>query len=561
LSILQSPISLVSRFDKNDIPAAGLLSLLCLMLFISFRPHGEFPLNDDWAFILPVKWWMERGVLQFTDWQFMTLVGQVFLGVVVSSLTEFSITNLRLFVLGLAVVAVLSVYAIAKLLGCSRLFAVLAALSLLCNPIFLVTSASFMTDVPFLTVSLLAVTLFILGVEKKSARIVALSWLFVLLACLIRQIGLAVAIGFSVLSLSRSEFNPVKILTAVVPSLVIASVLAAFPVLVSNTIGLPSMYLVPVNELTNFIKGLAALKLGFLLLAGKNFLVALGYLGLCFVPLLAALDLRFGTLSKYRIWLRLVLLTVCLGLTFALYFIGRITPVDASTFFDFGLGVRNLETVYAPMKAPQLFWFILAFLGVLGCFGVLVTAYRCFPNLSFSPNKSARSGYLGMIFIIVFIYNLPFMALGGIWFDRYTLFNLAFFAPVVCVFACEQALSNVRRNLIYLSLIVCATFGVVGTHDYLEWNRQRWHGLSVLQTNYGLAVENIDGGFEFNNYAARLKGDVRRPINEVNISRKGAEYRVALSELPGHKVLQILPCNTFLYGSPKSVYLLKKVPF
>ena len=53
-----------------------------VMLAAAFaiRPLGDFPLNDDWAFALPVKWLVERGQLQFTDWQAMTLIGQVTLG-------------------------------------------------------------------------------------------------------------------------------------------------------------------------------------------------------------------------------------------------------------------------------------------------------------------------------------------------------------------------------------------------------------------------------------------------------------------------------------------------
>jgi 4-amino-4-deoxy-L-arabinose transferase-like glycosyltransferase len=560
VAMRQTTVDQVSHFDRNDFVAMTFLFLLASLLFFSIKPVGEFPLNDDWAYILPVKWWVERGVLAFTDWQFMTLIGQVLLGIAISSFTEFSITNLRVFVLGLAIVSVLAVYSLSKLLGCSRMFATLAALVLLCNPIFLMTSASFMTDVPFLAACLLALVLHFLGLQKNSYLYVFSSWCFVLLACLIRQNGVAVALGFSLLGLSRSQFHVDKILIATLPMLLVLGILISYPFVVSNTIGLPTMYRLPVNEVTNFIKGIFSLKLGYLLLAGKNFLVALGYLGLCFIPLFAVVNLNKSMPGKYAFTQRFVTPLICLGLTFLLYYFGRITPVEANTFFDFGLGVRNLETIDPPVKAHWLFWFGLAFFGIFMCVSVMATAYSNFSNFSLSTAKPLRSGYASMIFLIVLVYNLPFLTFGGIWFDRYTLFNLALFAPLFCLLASKHELNKLRRKATYITLTLFAAFGAVGTHDYLEWNRQRWHGLSMLQNTYGIAATEIDGGFEFNNYVARLKGDFRRPIAEVNVTRKAAPYRVALSELPSHEVLNVLPCNTFLYGSPRKVFLLRKVP-
>ncbi len=43
-------------------------------------PRGEFSLNDDWAYALPVKTLVERGSIRFTFWQSMTLIAQVLWG-------------------------------------------------------------------------------------------------------------------------------------------------------------------------------------------------------------------------------------------------------------------------------------------------------------------------------------------------------------------------------------------------------------------------------------------------------------------------------------------------
>ena len=44
------------------------------------RPHqpvGDFPLNDDWAYGLPVEVLLRDHKLRFTDWQWASLVAQV----------------------------------------------------------------------------------------------------------------------------------------------------------------------------------------------------------------------------------------------------------------------------------------------------------------------------------------------------------------------------------------------------------------------------------------------------------------------------------------------------
>jgi hypothetical protein len=62
-------------FSKRDITT---IVLVWIVLAIAIDPCGDFPLNDDWGFGLPVKALVERGEIRFTEWICPTLIAQVF---------------------------------------------------------------------------------------------------------------------------------------------------------------------------------------------------------------------------------------------------------------------------------------------------------------------------------------------------------------------------------------------------------------------------------------------------------------------------------------------------
>ena len=52
-------------------------------------------------------------------------------------------------------------------------------------------------------------------------------------------------------------------------------------------------------------------------------------------------------------------------------------------------------------------------------------------------------------------------------------------------------------RLAWLAALALAWWAIVGTHDYMEWNRARYAGLALLARD-GVDVREIDGGVEHN---------------------------------------------------------------
>jgi hypothetical protein len=128
-------------------PLAPLLGLALLLLLVP--PAGNFPVNDDWNHAGAVRALVEDGRLEIGPTTSATLVLQALWGAGFARLFGFSFETLRLATLVLAALALVGfALLLSELFGARR--AVLGALLLLFNPLFVNLSYSFMTDVPFL---------------------------------------------------------------------------------------------------------------------------------------------------------------------------------------------------------------------------------------------------------------------------------------------------------------------------------------------------------------------------------------------------------------------------
>ena len=113
--LLPSP-SLVP-YARRDSVAIILICLVWTVLAIVIDPRGDFPLNDDWAYGLPVKALMERGEFRLTDWTVASLVSQEFWGALFCLPAGFSYTALRISTLVLGLVGLIGLYGLLRQLG------------------------------------------------------------------------------------------------------------------------------------------------------------------------------------------------------------------------------------------------------------------------------------------------------------------------------------------------------------------------------------------------------------------------------------------------------------
>ena len=162
---------------------------------IFVNPLGEFPSVDDWSYVSAVRALVNDGQIKFSDWTATNLISQVFWGALFALPFGASYTVLRISTLVAAFLAAAALYMIIRQMERPIYVALLAALSLLFNPVFL-GSPFLMSDVPFVAAQTGAMLFLMAGLRSGSAFKSAAGWFLATIALLCRQVGFAIPIAY-----------------------------------------------------------------------------------------------------------------------------------------------------------------------------------------------------------------------------------------------------------------------------------------------------------------------------------------------------------------------------
>lgn len=184
-----------------------LLLLVCAYFLVAWiiPPNYEVPQNDDWAYRIVLEQWAQTGKLVHLGWNDPTLVFQLFWGAGFARVLGLSYTTLRLSTLVLSLAGVLSLYGILRWTGTSRALSFAAACLLLFNPLHLILSYSFNTDVPYLGLATGATLLFLVALERSRLWLFLAAGIVSACAFLVRQPGILIPLVVSVYLLLGRE--------------------------------------------------------------------------------------------------------------------------------------------------------------------------------------------------------------------------------------------------------------------------------------------------------------------------------------------------------------------
>jgi 4-amino-4-deoxy-L-arabinose transferase-like glycosyltransferase len=196
-------LSLVAR-DRGGV---GLLAVL-LSFFIAagaVNPFREAPYDDDWAFGETAKHLLETGHYRLNDWLAPNMPFQTIWGALFCLPAGYSFAALRLSTIVLAVIALVAFRALAVEHGIGRGAANLLTLCLASSPLFFKLSLSFLSDVPFVALTLVATYCYTRALRDERWS----SWLAASLAAtaaiFIRQFGVALVGGLALVWLADAR--------------------------------------------------------------------------------------------------------------------------------------------------------------------------------------------------------------------------------------------------------------------------------------------------------------------------------------------------------------------
>ena len=487
-----------------------LIVAIWIVVALLIDPRGEFPLADDWAYSAAVKTLLGGGGIRLSGWGAANIIAQIFWGALFCLPFGFSFTALRISTLVLGLTGVLGLYGLLREGDADHGTALFGALLLAFNPLYLVLSYTFMSDVPFTAVSALSFYFLVRGMRKSSGVEMAAGLLLACVALLIRQTGLAIFMGFGVAYLAKYGLRLQKVFLAAV------SVACGFAVqilwhhfLTSRHI-LPALYdvqstfvlsprsYVSWHAIAPFARGLVILSV---------------YLGLFLFPLILLIGPRkLKALCRSRV---VSLMTLVFAVMGAYVLRHRRMPLLPNVLYDLGLGPATLRDTYI-LRLPSLptagkiSCFVVTFLGFVGAV-VLVeaTLLAIGKTRKFLPIPAGKRELLvillasGLIYLVpISILTLTGMATGMV-FDRYVLFLVPLGIVILFLLVSDVGpakAGSLTMPLAVASLILYGAFSIAGTHDYLSWNSARWQALNNLETEEPVRPDDIDGGFEFNGW-------------------------------------------------------------
>ncbi|MEK7779932.1 MAG: hypothetical protein AAB370_00355, partial [Verrucomicrobiota bacterium] len=226
-----------------------------------------------------------------------------------------------------------------------------------------------------------------------------------------------------------------------------------------------------------------------------------------------------------------------------------IGPVTLRDSFD-------LQLPHVP-PVPIYFWIIVTLVSLAGAIYLVIKLTRLliklFPKGRFTPeNEDETIG--AFLLLSAVIYLAPFLMSG--YFDRYLLPVLAFLLAFMAVLwtGVEQKLSRWQPIGALLLVGGAGVFGVMGTRDYLEWNRTRWSAVRTLLAQPEVKPADVDGGFEVNGWF--LYGDANLATNWAGT----VTYVIAFGAIEGFEPVATNTYHHWLPPHEGRILVLKRKP-
>ena len=560
-----------SKLARQDI--INVLAIVALWIFmVAFiNPLGDFPLNDDWIYGKAVRSIVEQGDFTLSGgWAATNLFSQAFWGALFCWPFGFSFTALRFSTLTLGAMGVLATYGLLREVKVNRQISFMGALLIAVNPLYFGLSNTFMTDVPFFTVTTCSFYVLIRGLRKNSIFEVILAFLLSYIALLIRQLGLVIPLAFSCGYLMKKGLNLKNFIISILPSLLGIIIQLTYQIWLNRTGRISAFFNLNAN---NSIENLLSGNFKFVANLVERMIVITVYLGLFLFPLIIIFFLtQIKAVNSRLRSLILFSLSVFFFLVIgSLLLQNRIMPLSHNILLDFGLGPLTLHDTYVlelkdsltPMLV-KVTWAIMTVIGVIGAALLLYYLFLAVGQIFHKSQENKSFSHRWLITLVlsaIFIYVLPIAGLQpGFFYDRYLLLLLPLLMIMIVVASpgIERLhLGDKTASIVLILILIFGLFTIGATHDYLSWNRVRWQALNNLMQESQVSPNHIDGGYEFNGwylYTPNYRPEEGKSWWWVDKD----EYIIAFSTLSGYEQIRRYPIKKWLPIGPKNIVVLHK---
>ena len=572
---------------NNHINRNNYLYTLLLIIGLAevlINPIGEFTLNDDWAYAKMVKNYVLDNRIYSPNAGGSIFIFQLYIGAFASKIFGFSLTLLRFIGIIIGGLGIIAMHQILMQMTNSKKFAIIGSLLFGMNPIYLNGSNSFHTDVPTTFFMLLSFYWFIKYFKTRTINSYALGVIFSIIACAIKQTSVSIGIAFSIFYIIGTKKTIRNIIIGILPFTLMGSfIFIYFYAVTYFNLDWPGAYFSRTYNWSTLQKLLNPDYATFKQMSYHLITTTLS-LGIFVSPI--ALPYTFKAFYSREIklfnyvLLTFALLLIILILGIKIYLRSKqgvmgggiwYMPFVGYNIYDFGIGPLY-NTGISPNEIPGVFvagiafWFIVSIIGAISFISflniIILTKNNCFTPLVLSGKMIFPPFFPFMIMLISFI---PYLFL----YPHAKYLTLYFPFMIITIISALNIISEKNYYCFKISiktLISCTfpivMFGVIGTRDYMSFNRVKWDALSFLIEKEKIPVEKIDGGFEFNEWHLSHQNIL---VMTDDSSKKGRfwpvvddEYIVTVTEIEGYDVYKEFKYRRWLPPRKHSINVLKR---
>jgi hypothetical protein len=502
---------------------------------VALRLFADVPLHDDWTYAWSVEHFLKTGKLQVLDWSIHYPFAQILWGALFCLPFGFSFSALRVSIVVLAWLGSLALYGTLREVGRARIESLIASLVLIVNPVFYLLSFSFMTDVPFVSVSSIAFFFIVRGFSRRNALDLWIGCAFGVVGFFVRQLAIAISGAVLLYVIFEPSFRSRQYL---LPPLVTSLLICFTPYLIAETMGLTSQYTAREWVLD---KWLHQPELGI-----PGLVRIMTHSGLALVPM--TMPLMGSYCRRLRFWCVLGLLLLLSGC--AILFTPEIPkPLDGMwNLIALGKERRLLRGVPDPDFLPSWLNYPLLVFSLFSCAGIVI---RVIDVVRIEKPLRLLLWYALSQFGLIIIVWL-FDAWGS---DRYSIVLLP---PLIVLLAGPQLRSRTTAAGIAALFLVA----MLVTWSETQNNRAAAEALAWLRTR-GIPFSDIDAGYALDGWYLYAHPENLAPgqIPERDVpfvtTNERRPYVIATAPLDGYKVLRDYRWSIPLRSLEYNIYVLQ----
>jgi hypothetical protein len=535
--------------------------------FMIVGTSGDFPLNDDWSFALTLRKLVFEHEWHPVGWASMSLITQSLWAAPACLWVGCSFDVLRVTTIIAGLILGITAYTLSRMVAASRGLALLVVTSTVFNPIVYALTYTFMTDVLFTMLLVVSALFYVRALDRERSRDLWLATVTTIAATLCRQLGLCLPIAFLIVNMLFSKSSAgQRVIKSMLPLILSTLAYLSYDAWMRHSGRAPALY----DQKTSIVLDELRSPVHAIEKVAYHTFENLMYLGLFCLPVCIALSqqvLRREHRGKWQAPCLGAGLALACAAAIALIIKGKLMPLGGNVLSARGIGPVTLKDAYyfitnSYPSLPAPFWAIVTVASAVGAWlvvflamNLVVTVWRSF-RLGEVPVNSRAATFM----LLAVSANLAPLTLTS-WLDRYPAVVVPLLGIGLLPLGAERragppfaAVSSWAAGAVALAL---AAYSVLGTHDYLSWNRARWQAIAAVESSGEADAQTMDGGFEYNGYRSYDPGYLRQPGKSQWWVTDDA-VQITFGPLPGTQVLARYPFTTYLPPAQRNIYVLAR---